>query len=365
MKLSGLQVFWLMFTFEAGNMVLLTIGPVLEEAHQDVWISYLIANILGVLIVYFLTKTALLYPKHTLIQYSKIILGSFFGTVVILNYLVQWYSVIGNILRQYADMTITLLLPKTPTWILFVTILLLLIYVTYIGGIEGIGRCAEVFGPIILFSLIPLIILSIKDFQVQNFLPIFFDTGVKSIWKGALPPLAFFGESAMILMLVSFMEKPEKAIKSAVFGLLSAGILVTLIAISVLLTFGSEISGKLRHPSFDLISYISVMDFIQNLEIIAIVVWILSVFIKLSVYFFLVCYGTAQLFKLKDWRKMIWIAAIFFFALAQFYPSTSYTFGYMKSYWIYYTIPINAVGIPLLLRIIATIRKRKSPTIVG
>ena len=139
-----------------------------------------------------------------------------------------------------------------------------------------------------------------------------------------------------------------------------AAIIVTLAAVCVLLTFGPEISGKLRHPSFDLASYISVMDFIQNLEIIAIIVWILSVFIKLSVYFFLVCYGTAQLFKLKDWRKMIWIAAIFFFALAQFYPGTAYTFGYMKTYWIYYALPINAVGIPLLLRIIATIRKRKS-----
>lgn len=222
MKLSGLQIFWLVFSFEAGNMVLLTIGPVMEEANQDVWISYLIADILGVLIVYFATKTALLYPKHTLIQFSKTILGRFLGTVVVLNYLVQWYSVIGNILRQFADMTITLLLPKTPTWILFLTILLLLVYVTFIGGIEGIGRCAEVFGPIIFLSVVPLIILTIKDFQVLNFLPVFVDTGFMSIWKGALPPLAFYGESVMILMLVSFMEKPEKAIKSAVLGLLCA-----------------------------------------------------------------------------------------------------------------------------------------------
>ena len=154
MKLSGLQIFWLMFTFETGNMVLLTIGPVMEEANQDVWISYLIADILGVLIVYGATKTALLYPKHTLIQYSKIILGKLLGTVVVLIYLVQWYSVVGNILRQFADLTITLLLPTTPSWVLYLTMLLLLIYVTYIGGIEGIGRCAEVFGPIIILSVV-------------------------------------------------------------------------------------------------------------------------------------------------------------------------------------------------------------------
>lgn len=362
MKLSGLQIFWLMFTFETGNMVLLTIGPTMEEANQDVWISYLIANILGVLIVYLATKTALLYPKHTFIQFSKIILGKLLGTVVVLNYLVQWYSVVGNILRQFADLTITLLLPRTPSWILFLTMLLLLIYVTFIGGIEGIGRCAEVFGPIIFFSVVMLILLSVKDFQILNLLPVYVDTGIHSIWKGALTPLSFFGESVMMLMLVSFMDKPEKAIKSACLGIVSAAIIVTFVVVSVLLTFGPEISGKLRYPAFDMVSYISVLEFIQNIEIFAIVVWILSVFIKLSLYFFLSCYGTAQLFKLKDWKKMIWIAAIIFFALAQFYPNVSYTFSFMNTYWIYYVLPINAVGIPLLLRIIATIRKRKSQT---
>ena len=362
MKLSELQIFWLMFTFETGNMVLLTIRPAMEEANQDVWISYLIANILGVLIVFFATKIALLYPKHTIIQFSKIILGKLLGTVVVLNYLVQWYSVEGNILRQFADLTITLLLPRTPSWILFLTMLLLLIYITFIGGIEGIGRCAEVFGPIIIFSVALLTILSVKDFQILNLLPVFVDTGIQSIWKGALTPLAFFSESVMMLMLVSFMEKPEKAIKSACLGIALAAIIVTLVAISVLLTFGPEISGKLRYPSFDMVSYISVLDFIQNLEIIGILVWILSVFIKLSLYFFLSCYGTAQLFKLKDWKKMIWIAAIIIFALAQFYPNVSYTFGYMNTYWIYYVLPINAVGIPLLLWIIVIMRKKISQT---
>lgn len=331
MKLSGLQIFWLMFVFHAGNMVLLTIGPVMKEA------------------------------KHTLIQFSKSILGRFLGTLIALSYLVQWYAVVGNILRQFADFTITILLPKTPTWPLFLTMLLLVIYVVYIGGIEGIGRCAEVFGPLILLSIVILAILSVRDFQVHNFLPVFVDTNMTSIWRGASIPLSFFGESVWLLMLVSFMEETKKAIKSAVFGMVLAAVTVTASAISVLLVLGHEISGKLLHPAFDAASYIFVMEFIQNLSIVAILVWILSVFIKLALYFFLSCYGTAQLFKLKDWKKMIWIAAIFFFALAQFYPGTSYTFGYMKTYWVYYVLPINAVGIPLLLWMIGTIRQRQKP----
>lgn len=358
MKLSGLQIFWLMFTFETGNIILLSIGPVMVDAMQDVWISYLIANVFGVLIVYIATKTALLHPRHSLVQFSKFILGKWLGTVVVIVYLFQWFSVIGNILMEYADLTITLLLPTTPSWVLYVIMLLLLIYVTYVGGIEGIGRCSEVFGPIIIISVMFLIVLCIKDFDILNLLPIYTDSGIHSIWKGSLTPIAFLGESVITLMLVSFMNEPQKAVKSAVWGITLAALTVTIVALCVLLMFGPEISAKLRHPTFDIVSYISALDFIQNLEIIAVLVWILSVFIKVSLYFFLACYGTAQLFRIKNWRKMIWITAPFFFALAQFYPNSAYSFGYMKTYWVYYALPINMVGIPLLLWGIGSLRKK-------
>ncbi|WP_342433191.1 endospore germination permease [Neobacillus sp. FSL H8-0543] len=358
MKLSGLQIFWLMFTFETGNVILLTISPVMQNAKQDVWIAYLIASLLGILIVYVATKTALLHPSCSLVEFSKLILGKWLGTACVIIYFIQWYSVIGNILREFADFTITILLPSTPPWIFYVTVLLLLIYVTYLGGIEGIGRCSEVFGPIIILSVALMTILSIKDFDVNNFLPVFVDTGILPIWNGALTPLAFFGESVMMLMLVSFMNEPNKATKSAVWGIVLSGIICSSVAVAVLLTFGPEISSKLRHPAFDMVSYISVMDFIQNLEIIAVLVWILSAFIKLALYFFLVCYGTSQLFKIKDWRKMVWFAAPLFFAIAMFVPNPSYTFGYMKTYWVYYVLPINMVGIPLLLWIVGSIRKK-------
>lgn len=358
MKLSGLQIFWLMFTFETGNIILLTVGPVMEEAKQDIWMAYLIATVLGLPIVYIATKTALLHPNQTLIQFSKLILGKWLGTVVVLLYLFQWYSVVGNILKEFTDFTITTLLPNTPPWALFISMLLLLVYGTFVGGIEGIGRYSEVFGPIIVISVILLVLLSLKDFDVINLMPVFSDTGVVPIWKGSLVPLSFFGESVMMLMLVAFMNEPNKALISSLWGIGLAAVTALTVAISVLLTFGPEISAKLRHPTVDLVSYISIMEFIQNLEIIAVLIWIMSIFIKLSLYFFFACYGTAQLFKIKEWRKVIWFAAPFFLCLVIFVQTPWYTFGFMKTYWVYYALPINMAGIPLLLLIVGSIRKK-------
>ncbi|WML23886.1 endospore germination permease [Neobacillus sp. OS1-33] len=358
MKISGLQVFWLMFTFETGNMILLTLSPTFQDAKQDAWISYLLAAILGILIVFVSSKAALLYPGKTLIEYSKLIFGKWLGILIVIVYLIQWYSVLGDILREFAEFTITILLPTTPMWVLVLTMLLLLIYITYSGGIEGIGRCSEVFGPIILLSVLILLILSVSIFNYKNFLPVFSDTGFVPILKGTLHPLSFLGESVMMLMLLSFMDQPNKGPKRAVWGIAAASCLVSTVAIWVLLVLGPEIASGLRHPAFDAVSYITVMDFIQNLEIIAVLIWILSVFIKLSLYFFLANYGTAQLFHIKKWRKLIWVTSTFFFILAIIFPNPTYTYIFDNTYWIYFALPVNMVGIPLLLWFVGSLRKK-------
>jgi spore germination protein KB len=123
--------------------------------------------------------------------------------------------------------------------------------------------------------------------------------------------------------------------------------------------FGDQVAMKLRFPAFDMIRYINVMNFIQNLEIVAILIWALSAFVKLSVYFFLASYGTAQLFKVKDWKKMIWFVAAVSLIMAIVFTNNSF-YGYknLRTYWIPFVLPVNIVGIPLLLWVVGSIRKK-------
>ncbi|MEH7123174.1 endospore germination permease [Bacillus sp. JJ1532] len=362
MKITGLQIFWIIFTFQTGNMLLLAVNPTIIDAKQDAWISAIISIILGIVIVLIATRVALFYPKQTLIEFCKQILGKWIGTTIVLCYFIQWYSVIGNILGEFAQFTITILLPSTPSWSLIVTMLIVIIYVTNIGGIEGIARCSEVFGPLVLLMVTGLVFFTIPNFDIQKILPIYSDTGFIQIIKGSLSPLSFLGESVIMMMLVAFMDEPKKGPSRAVWGIIISGFFVSTATISVLMVFGPHISQKLLFPAIDMVRFISIMKFIQNLEIVAVLIWILSVFIKLSVYFFAASYGTAQLLKIKDWKKAIWFVAIVTFVLAIFQPTiTLFGAEYVKKYWVKYALPINMVGIPILLLIVGGIRKRFAP----
>jgi spore germination protein KB len=361
MRLTGLQIFWILCSFITGNTMLITISPTATQAMQDTWISYLLAAAAGLLIVLVASKAGSLRSGQTILEYGKSTPGKWLGIVLIVNYLIQWYSALGNLLLEYAEFAIDILLPTTPSWLFYISILLLAIYVVYAAGIESIGRCSEVFGPIIVSTVLLLVILDIPSMNAERLLPVYFDSGMLSIMKGSLYPLSFFGESAFMLMILTFAEQPKKSIVWAMGAYTMSVSLVTIVVLSVLMTLGPVITAKQRYPAFDTISFINVMNFIQNLEIVAILIWILSVFIKISVYFFLASYGTAQLFKIKKWRKTTWFVAAFVLTEVMIIDKMNISYSaYINVYWIPYALPVNMILIPLLFWIVGMIKNEKA-----
>ncbi|WP_458414512.1 GerAB/ArcD/ProY family transporter [Schinkia sp. CFF1] len=359
MKISGLQLFWITISFLTGNLLLLTMEPLAYFAKQDAWVSFILASLFGLLIVFIFTKVRLLYPKQNLIELSKSILGKWLGIIVIISYLIQLFTVLGNILGEFAVFTITILLPKTPTWILLLTILMLIIYLTFSSGIEGIARCSEVFGPIIIFLVIILTLFSIQNMDLKRILPVFVDNSPIAILKGSLYPFSIIGESVLLVILLTFTDHPKEGGKKIAWGLLLSTGIGTIVTMAVLLTLGPGLAAKLTYPFFDMVRYINLLNFVQNLEIVTVLAWILSVFIKLSVYFFMACYGTAGFCKIKDWRKLVWIVAPFSFILAYYFSKENLQgLTFLSNFWVPYILPINMVGIPILLWIVGSLRNK-------
>lgn len=360
MSLSGIQLFWIIVSFQCGNMLLLTISPVINDAQQDAWISSIIAGAAGLLIAYVSTKLSVLFPGQSIVQYSQAILGKWLGKLMIIPFFIQWYSVLGVILKEFGDFTIMTLLPGTPLWIITITMTLMLIFITFMGGIEAIGRCSELFGPFILTMIVLILLLNFPVMDWTRILPIYSDNGIIPIFKGVLSPVSFLGEVCMLTMLISFMKKPMEAPVRAILGLSVASFLLLVSCLFVIMVFGPGLSANMSHPFFEMVRFISFGGFVENIDVFIVLIWIISVFIKLSLYFFISCYGTAQWLNLKSWRPVIWFVAPIIVIQSWLYPDVTVSdIGYVTKYWIPIVLPVNMVGIPLLLWIVAVIRRRQ------
>jgi spore germination protein KB len=362
MKISRAQLFWIVFTFQCGNTLLFAISWAINQAKQDAWISTLVALFGGIFMTFVSVKLSLSYPNQTLVQFSQKIFGKWFAHLIIISFLLQWYTEIGDIIRIFAQIIVLSLFEKTPFWVIVGSMILMLIYIVHRGGIESIARVSELVGPIILVMVIVLLIFDVPNINWHRMLPVYADSGWFAILKGSVTPMAFFCENVMLTMLLVFIDKPKGVLSQSIWGLGVAGVIVSVSTLIVTITFGPLVA-KMWYPFYMMTRLIKVMDFLQNMDAVIIVLWFLSCFVKLAVYMFIASYGTAQWLHIKDWRKVIWVVAAIAFIYAMWngggtqLSSSEY---YEKRYWVPYAFPINMIGLPLLLWTISLFKKRFS-----
>lgn len=360
MKISGNQLFWMITVMALGMTILMTLTPAIKEAGQDAWISVILADSIALLIAWIVTRLGLLYPGQSLIQSSQTILGKWPGKIIMLVYLFQWYTIMPAVLRQFTDVLQTQSLPMTPKFVIVVLIVSLIVYATYSGGIESIGRTSEVLGPITIALIMLVLLVSINNIRWTNLLPVYADSGMLAIGKGALAPASYLGHAVEFAMLVSFLNDPRKGAKSAIWAVTVASILTLLSMLMVILTLGPNITSSTWYDFFEMTKKISLFGFIENLDAAVMGFWVAAVFIKLAVYFFITCYGTAQWLNVRNWKRIVWFVAPLV-AILSLIPRnvTESTMLYLNNYWVPVVLPVNMIGIPLMLLIIGTIRKKR------
>ncbi|MDR6881666.1 GerAB/ArcD/ProY family transporter [Bacillus sp. 3255] len=349
MRISGKQLFWMMMTMQIGMTVLLTINPSIRMAKQDAWISTLCATGIGVGIAYVCTRVSLVFPGQTLMSYAKSIFGRYLGQGVAWLYFIYWYSVLAVILRQYAEFIVATILPRTPILVPILGMLLVAVYVTY-SGIEALARCCEMLGPITLLGIAIPVLLSMKNIHLDNILPIYADTGVKVILQGALPTSTFLGDCMMLLILLAFVSKPTSGVRPALLGVAITGLVTSISTFLIVSVFGERTASGQTYPYFNLVHYISYYDFFQNLDSFVVAIWIMSVFTKVSLYFFICTYGTALGLGVQKWRRLMGVvapAAVLIAVIPRDFIESSVIFP--QKIAIPFFFPLYSVSLPLLM----------------
>lgn len=359
MRISGKQIFWMILTMQIGMTILLTINPTIQTAKQDAWISTLCATGIGIGVAFVCTRTSLIFPGQTIVSYSKNLFGRYLGQGIVWLYLIFWYSVLAIILRQYAEFIVATILPRTPILVPILGMLLVAVYVTC-SGIEAIARCCEMLGPLTLLGIAIPVLLSMQNTHLDNLLPIYADTGVKVILQGALPTSTFLGDSIMLFILMAFLSKPKSGVKPALLGVTIAGLVTSISTFLIISVFGERTASGQTYPYFNLVSNISYYDFFQNLDSFVMMIWILSVFTKVSLYFFVCTYGTAQSFGIQKWKRMMGVvapAAILLALIPRDFIESSVLFP--QKIAIPYFFPIYSISLPLLMWGLAYWRQKR------
>lgn len=140
-KISGYQLFVLIFLFEMGSALLV---PLAGEAKQAAWLVILIAMIGGFLLFFIYYGLCRYYPEQLLTEFVKHILGNFLGRIVAFLYILYFIYLAARVLRDFGDTLLTFAYPHIPLFVANAAFILVVVY-TVRKGIEVLVRTGELF----------------------------------------------------------------------------------------------------------------------------------------------------------------------------------------------------------------------------
>ncbi|SFH11814.1 spore germination protein KB [Desulfotomaculum arcticum] len=355
-KISSKQAFYLITTFIIATTFLGFPALVAGQAGKDAWLSSLIATLLSYPTAWLTVKLGSLFPGLTLIEYIEKIIGIWPGKMLGFLYLFYFFHICSGIITEYGGFIADVFMPETPTVVFFIVPLIIAAYIIKFG-LEVLARTNQIFFPWLVLSLPLILVFVIPEMKIERFLPVF-DSSPLQIFKGTLAPLTWHGEIIAFAMIIPYLSKPKEAAKIAYISLALIGVIFLLLIATSLAVFGSTVSSML-YPVLNVARVIKIDTVIDRPEPVLMAIWVSGGVIKIACFYYIIVLGTAQLFKLKDYRPLVLPVGLILLALSiNFAPNTIMAFDYIAYYWPFYGL-IFELGLMLTLFFIALIRSKE------
>jgi spore germination protein KB len=355
-KISNYQLLSLTILYQIGTT---TIFGFATDAGRAAWISVLISTVIGVSLNLIYLKLMDLNPGLTFVQWFPKQFGKWIGTPIAWMYILQLLYVGGRIIGDLRSLIPNILLPKTPHPVTSAVLLVVVTYALY-SGIENIGRLGEIFFPILfIITALLIILLFFSDVINLQYIKPYLGDGWKVIWK-AVWPLGItqtFGQTIEFAMIWPLVNQPDKVKKTVVQATIISGLYIAIVDLLAVLGLGETIFKRSIFPAFRLTRLIGVGDFIQNLDALNVLLFLVAAFFKLCMHLYNAIRGIQQLTYAKSSRTFIIPAVLIVFYLGLYMAknSTEHIEAGLKIMPYNLWLPLFLI-LPIILLIVSLIR---------
>ncbi|GGC95674.1 germination protein [Thalassobacillus devorans] len=354
-KITLRQFNLLIILFTIGTSILLSPASLAAYAGNDAWLSAILSVVIGLVILVFFWSVSRQFPTSNLVDISEQVLGKWLGKLAAL--LFACFSLISaaTVLWVIGNFLVTQIMPETPMMFLHFLLMGSVVYGVLLG-IEVICRTVEIFFPYIVTLLLIIYIFSVPSIKIEHIQPML-DGGFKPILEGAI----FDTSVSLLPLIVLFMVFPKlvtnkkRVLPKVMVSYLIAGTFIIAITFITITVLGVEITANQTYPTYVVAKSLNVEGLIQRAEVVIAVSWLLTIFFKLSLYFYASVTVLAQVLNLNTYRTITVPMGMLTVALSLIvYPSTTYANEWNESTWLWFALTFGIVY-PLLLSLIGRV----------
>jgi spore germination protein KB len=356
-KISSRQAILLMVTVNIATVILAVPAITVKHARQDAWISVILATGAGLLIALLVTALGLRFPRENIFQYPARILGRWPGNLVGLLYVAWFLHINAGVIREYGEFLVTVFMPDTPLLVFNLVVVAIAAY-TVRNGLEVFTRVNEIFLPLVIGLMLISTFLVSKEINLQRLLPVA-DVGAVQMIKGALVPLAWFGEIVTIAVIIPYLNKPQESCRVAVTAILISGSVFIIVVLQAIVLFGPDLLEAFIFPGMTKYRIINVANFLGRLEALVMTAWVTAGFVKIATFYWVIVLGSAQIFRLQDYRPLVLPVGALLLAFSILnHPSSMDLHNFVARVFPFFALTFE-IAIPLLLLMVALIRRKE------
>ncbi|MDF2568052.1 MAG: spore gernimation protein [Oscillospiraceae bacterium] len=353
--ISSSQLICIMVLFIIGSSIVTGAG---KESKQDVWISMIAAIVTSIPIYLMYAKLVKLFPDQTIFDMLYTCFGKIGGMVLNVIFILYPIHLGGIVMRNFTDFIQNVSFPETPRFVAAIFIGIVCCYILKHGP-EVLGRGSFFALPIVVFTILATLLLTIGQQDFQNIQPVF-SQKITDILASTSGLISFpYGEVVLFMSIVPCVEKKSNIKKVYLVSLAIGGTMLLLVLVRNIVVLGTPTMGMLYFPSYTSVSVIDVGDFISRVEVIVTQNFIICGITKTTVCIYAAIKGLERLFNIKDYKVLVAPACFACTALAGWsYASTMEMFQYIEVYK-YYAPPLQ-IGVPIIMLIIGLVKQKKA-----
>ncbi|MGG1661776.1 GerAB/ArcD/ProY family transporter [Brevibacillus sp. NRS-1366] len=357
-KINARQFGILVALYSIGTTILIIPSGLAAQAKQDAWIAAVLGVALGLLLVGLYSTLGNLLPTMTLVEMNEYLLGKWVGKAISTTFVFFNLVTAAELLYFVGNFLTTQIMPETPMEpinIIFACVIIMGVQL----GIETLARSAELLFPLFIFLFFILIIFVSPQIELERIQPVL-EADFKVLLRAAFYFSSVFSIPIVVLLMVFpvSVNRTKAAQKTFFSGMLIGGIVLIIIIALSILVLGPDTTARQTYPSYALAKKINVGKIFTRIEIVMAVMWFISIFFKVSFYFYAAVVGLAQTLNLKEYRFLVLPMGIIMIVLSMIvHPNVLHSEEYNKHTWLLFVATFG-VFLPLLLLGVAVIRKK-------
>jgi spore germination protein KB len=299
--ISSSQLIYLIIAMIQGST--LTLSFVYSVTKQDVWIVILSGGIATIPLAMVYVSISKRFPGKNIIEINKKVYGGFLGSVISILYTTYFFLIVPYNLRFLADFLNVLIFPETPIIVFIIGFMFICAWGVR-EGIEVIARCSPILVVITVIVTAVSILLLIGEMKVSNFLPVF-QLNIKQFVQGTHIMMAIpFGEVIVFYMIYCNVKDTDKIKKNTIWGIVIGGIYMLIIVFRSISVLG-PLSLNQVSPSYQALQLVDIGDILTRLESLTTIVLLITIFVKVCIFFYATVLSIAQLLKLHSYKILV------------------------------------------------------------